>query len=311
MPNCVCGVKEIMIFKPMKADQIEDTSALVFPLLASFKLDGIRASVQGGQLLSSQLKSIPNIQVQKRFAGLPEDLDGELIYGDPTAEDVFSNTTSVVMSDNKPADEIKYHVFDIYGSEGFRARAEKLIGIVYDRNHPLKNVVYVSQKLIENEEQLLEMEKEALEKGYEGLMIRSIDGPYKQGRSTVKQGWLLKLKRFKDAEAKIIGFEEEQKNTNEATTNALGRTERSSAKAGLVGKGTLGKFEVVGVNGQYKGVEFAVGGGLTADQRKQFWQIRKSLIGKIIKYKYFPIGSIDKPRFPGFLGFRDKRDMSL
>lgn len=299
----------------MKAEQIEDTSALKFPVLVSLKYDGIRASVQGGKLLSSQLKPIPNKNVQAKFAGLPDGVDGELIYGDPTAEDAFSNTTSIVMSHDKPADGIRFFVFDFFGTEGFRKRAHKLIDLTFKHGteQALKIadpfIIYVRQSLVEDEEHLLIMEKEALEAGHEGLMIRSIDGPYKQGRATVKQGWLLKLKRFKDAEAKITGFEEEQKNTNEATTNALGRTERSSAKAGLVGKGTLGKFEVVGVNGDYRGVAFSVGGGLTAEQRSEFWRSRKSLIGKVIKYKYFPTGSVEKPRFPVFLGFRDKRDM--
>lgn len=291
----------------MLASPIEDTKTLKFPVLVSSKLDGVRATVQGGKLLSRNLKPIPNIQVQKKFASLPEGLDGELIYGLPTDDQCFSNTTSVVMSDDKPADKITFFVFDWFHDAPYTRRLAMLHHIEKELNKMGVSIVYHST--VNNEEELLEVEQISLTHGYEGVMVRSFDGPYKQGRSSLKQGWLLKLKRFQDGEAEILGFEEEQKNTNEATTNALGRTERSSAKVGLIGKGTLGKFEVIGISKPYTGVTFSVGGGLTAEQRKDFWLRRKNLVGKIIKYKYFPTGSVEKPRFPTFLGFRDKRDM--
>lgn len=296
-----------MTFKPMLASPIEDTKTLKFPVLVSPKLDGVRATMQGGKLLSRKLKLIPNIQVQKKFAMLPEGIDGELIYGLPTDEKVFSNTTSAVMSDDKPADKVTFFVFDWFLERPYQNRLAMLNAIEGELNKMGVSVVHHS--VVNNEEELLEVERISLAHGYEGVMVRSFDGPYKQGRSTLNQGWLLKLKRFKDGEAKIVGFEEEQKNTNEATTDALGHTERSSAKAGLVGKGTLGKFEVTGISKPYIGVGFSVGGGLTAEQREDFWLRRRSLVGKIIKYKYFPTGSVEKPRFPVFLGFRDKRDM--
>lgn len=299
-----------MTFKPMLAGSIEDTSKLKFPVFTSFKLDGVRATVQGGKLLSRNLKPIANIQVQKKFAGLPEGLDGELIVGDPTDEHVFTKTTSVVMSQDKLADQVIFYVFDRrIGDEDrpFSSRYNEILTGV----HMLStgDVVHVPHQLISNEEELLGFETLALGDGYEGVMVRSLGGPYKQGRSTLKEGHLLKLKRFKDAEAKIVGYVEEQENTNEAKTNLLGRTERSSKKEGMVGKGSLGKFECVGINGDYKDIEFSVGGGFTAAMRQSYWDSRKSLIGRIIKYKYFPTGSVDRPRFPVFKGFRDKRDM--
>ncbi|MFM7851045.1 MAG: hypothetical protein ACKO96_03815, partial [Flammeovirgaceae bacterium] len=61
-----------------------------------------------------------------------------------------------------------------------------------------------------------------LERGYEGVMIRGLHGPYKQGRATLKQGWLMKLKEFDDDEAVIIGYEEKMKNNNAAQVNELG-----------------------------------------------------------------------------------------
>jgi len=237
------------------------------------------------------------------FKGLPEGIDGELIYGDPGHKDCYRNTTSIVMSHDKPAAGVKFYAFDYFYNSPFSTREGLVYNIVFDLDDP--NVEFVIQKSIQNEEQLLEYEAMCLEKGHEGVMVRSLDGPYKQGRSSLKEGYLLKLKRFLDAEALIEDFYEEMENTNEAKTNALGRTERSTAKEGKVGKGTLGGFSVRDTK---TGVEFEVGGGFTAEMRKDYWKIKKILVGKIIKYKYFPTGSKEKPRFPVFLGFRDERD---
>lgn len=295
------------MFKPMLAAPIEDMSKLRYPLYASIKYDGIRASVQGGKLLSRTLKLIPNKDVQKSFSHLPEGLDGELMFGNPAAKDVFQLTTSVVMSHNKQAAGIKFYVFDQFLNGAFEDRYYDVQAYIETLNDP--DVVLVHQRIMHDEKELLQYEEEALNAGFEGLILRSLDGPYKEGRSTEKQGWLLKLKRFIDAEAKILGTYEEMENTNEAKTNALGRTERSTKKDGMVGKGALGGFDVIGINGTFKDVEFSVASGLTAEQRDEYWKNRKKLVGKIIKYKYFPIGVKDKPRLPIFLGFRDKRDM--
>jgi DNA ligase-1 len=297
------------MFKPMLADNShadEVIASLRYPLLASIKYDGIRATMQEDRLVSRTLKAIPNRHVQNKFAELPPNIDGEIMVGPPSAKDVFQQTTSIVMSHNEPAHEAKFYVFDMFDEKDdfdtrwVRARTETF-GIT--------DVIHINQVLIHSEKELLAYEERALEHGYEGLILRDPKGLYKQGRSTLKQGWLLKLKRFVDAEAKILGFYEEMENTNEAKTNLLGRTERSTKKEGMVGKGTLGGFDVIGINGQFKNVEFSVGSGLTAEQKKTFWTDRKRLAGKVLKYKYFPIGVKDKPRLPIFLGFRDKADI--
>jgi len=230
-----------------------------------------------------------------------------LIYGDPAHPDCYRTTTSIVMSEDKDPAGVKFWAFDTFEPGRFETRYDYVGEIVFHLDDP--DVEIVHHRLIKNEEELLRFEAAALEAGHEGIMVRSLDGPYKQGRSSVKEGYLLKLKRFLDGEAIITGFYEEQENQNESKTNALGRTERSTAKAGLVGKGTLGGFEVEGLGSTYDGVAFQVGGGFTAEMRKQFWKDRKKLIGDVVKYKYFPTGSKDRPRFPVFLGFRDKKDM--
>ena len=75
-------------------------------------------------------------------------------------------------------------------------------------------------------------------------MIRTPDSPYKCGRSTEREGWLLKIKRFEDAEAVVLDTYEGMSNQNDAQRDAFGRTKRSLAQAGKVGRGELGGFVV-------------------------------------------------------------------
>lgn len=78
--------------------------------VASPKLDGIRAIVLGGVVMSRNLIPIPNRYVQQRFAGL-EWFDGELIFGDPTSPTVYRDTYSAVMSEEGKPD-VRFFVFD-------------------------------------------------------------------------------------------------------------------------------------------------------------------------------------------------------
>src|SRR5690606_40344965 len=118
-----------------------------------------------------------------------------------------------------------------------------------------------------------------------GVMLRHPDGPYKHGRSTTKEGWLLKVKRFEDSEAQVIGYSEAQHNANEAKRNELGQLERSSHKAGKVGKQTLGALAVKDLK---TGVEFDIGTGFTESQRQLLWAMGDNLMGKVVKYKSQP-----------------------
>jgi DNA ligase 1 len=291
----------------MLATNVEKFDALRFPALVSPKLDGVRATMQGGRLLSRSLKPIPNENVQKKFSGLPEGFDGELIVGD-ASDDPYRRTVSVVMSDDKPADEVQFYAFDWYGSEPYQTR----LTTMRETCTTLDGVVIVPHFPVANLDELEACEETYLAYGYEGLMYRDPNGPYKQGRSSEREGWLLKVKRFKDAEAMVVGTYEEMENQNAAFTNELGRTARSSAKAGKVGKGRLGGFHVKGMMaGEYAGVEFDVASGaIDHATREELWAKRETLISKIVVYKYFPTGGDTRPRHPIFKGFRDKRDMS-
>lgn len=297
-----------MTFKPMLATNVEDFLSLRFPFFVSPKLDGVRASMQGGQLLSRSLKPIPNKNVQDLFRNLPEGIDGELIVGNP-ADDPYRRTVSVVMSDDKPAKDVKLYIFDRFAEKSVpwltRYQGVKALGL-----DTIYEVAVVPHFPVHNLEEMEKCEEEFLTRGYEGLMIRDPQGPYKQGRSSEREGWLLKVKRFEDGEARILAYYEEMENHNVAFTNELGRTARSSHKAGKVGKNRLGGFNCVGVGGRYDGIEFDVASGaMCHEMREKLWKTR-DLVGHLLTYKFFPKGGDEKPRHPIFKGFRDPRDLS-
>jgi DNA ligase-1 len=289
-------------------------STLKYPVAASPKLDGVRAIVKNGVVLSRTLKPIPNEFTQQRF-GRPEfeGLDGELIVGPWDAPDVYNTTHRAVMAHAGEPD-VKFYAFDLYtlSNAGFKQRHAELIRWhkevqhYCDQCHSTLHVEIVPHNRIDNVEVLSVYEDKIVEAGFEGIMIRSLDGLYKHGRATKKEATLLKVKRFLDSDAEIIGRYEMMRNTNEAEVDELGYTKRATNAEGLVPAGLLGGWHVQDI---VTGVEFDIGSGFTMKDRDVFWRMNGSEIGSIIKYKYMPHGVKDKPRHPRFLGFRDEVDL--
>lgn len=286
--------------KPMLATGV-DVSEIRFPTFASAKLDGIRGLVIDGKLLSRSLKPIPNKHISELYSR-PEltGYDGELVVGSPTAPDVCRVTGGACGREkwSPVAPDVKFYVFDNFAASGdFTARLATL--------QAFPGVLVLEQRLVTNEAELLAFEAEILDAGYEGLILRDPSGAYKFGRSTALERGMLKLKRFVDAEAEIISVVEQMENANVKVTNELGRGQRSTEKAGMRPKGTAGALLVRDLT---TGVEFSVGTANDADSAF-FWKRRNCVAGKIIKYKSFPIGVKDKPRFPIYLGPREPWDM--
>lgn len=284
-------------FKPMLASPFNE-ALLKFPVLASPKLDGVRAIVRDGVVLSRSLKPIPNKWVQQRFSHL-EHFDGELIVGKSNHPDVLRTTTSGVMRvEGEP--DVSFHVFDHVENH---ARLYKVRYSLLKSDHQ-NNVFVVPQQEVVNFFELNAFERDILAQGWEGVMLRRLDAPYKFGRSTAREGYLLKVKRFHDDEFEIVGFEEEMFNANEATISKLGHTKRSSHKANKVPKGRLGALVL-----KYGNTTFNCGTGFNDAERENIWAEREHYLGQFAKIKYFAHGIKDVPKLPSFLGIRDVRDM--
>ena len=302
------GHTSIMIKKPMKGDALEDLSLVRFPVLASPKIDGFRC-VLGAQAYTSRLSSFPNKSVHEALSGLMTDdapLDGEIVVGKRRGPGVLQRTSSGVTSRAGDPDW-RLWIFDA-PREGvgklnrlkLAAKAVKSLGN--------KRIRFIKHEVIHSLSELEEYIEACLKAGFEGIMISDPDGPYKEGRSTIREGWLLKIKPFEDAEGRVIGWFEEQENTNEAKREATGKLKRSSAKAGKIAKGQLGGFILEDCKTR---IEVRVGGGFTHHQRKNIWQdIQSGAVdykGTLVRYKKQSVGEKDKPRHPNFLEFVDLR----
>lgn len=301
-------------FKPLLSGVV-DIDKLKFPVMVSPKLDGIRCIIHEGKAVSRKLKAIPNNHIRTTLeaddVNLPDFIDGELLLRDWTAP--FRDVSSAVMAKHGMPD-FTYAVFDIITAEGpglpFVARYNALEWVVGDRVQRGHNswLMRVRHTMAHDINQLMALHREYCGLGFEGTMIRDPQGIYKFGRSTTNQGILLKFKNWVDEEAMVVGVVEQMHNTNAAEKDNLGRTKRSSAKAGKVGKGTMGALECVFEDG----TAFDVGTGFTDAVRQDLWNdhvFRNGVIGKTIKVKHQPDPNGRRrgqaPRFPTFLGFRN------
>ena len=277
--------------KPFLAATIKDLGELSYPLVASPKLDGIRALVYHGTLVSRSLKPIPNMDAQEAFSKLPHGYDGELIVGDPAAKDCFQRTTSQVMRRDGGIEGMRYFVFDNFAASGGHSAR---LGHVLP-SYQLKHEILLNREEVEGYEHV------QLGRGYEGIMLRNPYAPYKFGRSTMREQGLMKLKRFTDDEARVVGMEELMHNANPAFKGELGQIKRQALMENLVPMNKLGALVV-----QWKGKRFNIGTGFTDEQRKRYW--KTGCIDMIVKFKYLEVGMKDLPRHPVFLGFRDQGD---
>ena len=292
-------------YKPALAIEFSKVKTLPKNLLASPKLDGIRFCVFGGVAYSRSLKLIPNKFIQvyvKEHAASLEGVDGEIIIGSPTAKDCFNVTTSGVMRiEGEP--DFGLYVFDRYSSNiVYSERYSKLFD---DFKTFPSRVIILSHSNVDSQQDIEALEQNYLKRGYEGLMLNNADALYKCGRSGTKNPELIKKKLFTDSEFEIVGYEPKYTNQNEAQTNELGRTFRSSSKEGMVALETLGAL----ILKTDTGVTFNCGSGFTDDSRAYYWGIRDTLIGQLAKVKHFEIGAYKVPRHPTFLGIRDSIDL--
>lgn len=263
------------------------------PCLATPKLDGIRCLVVNGQALTRSFKLVQNAHIQQIVSQLPEGLDGELVAGDQHNWS-FQETTSAVMS-RAGTPTFRYWVFDKYSELPYNQRCDDLCNIASPY------VLPVLPKAIHTLEELLEYEAACIHDGYEGVMTRTPDGPYKFGRSSMREQWLVKLKRYADSEAIILGFEEQLQNCNPIERNIFGYARRPGGRSTAQPKGTLGSLLVRDV---CSGVEFSIGSGMDDELRQEIWDKPGNFLGRIVTYRYQEAGIKDKPRFPRFVRFR-------
>lgn len=286
----------------MLATTVEDFNSLTYPLMASAKLDGYRCVCYDGKALSRSLKPIRNNYVREQLESNMDMLngfDGELCLANLTEN--FSTVSSAISAaDGQP--DFRYVIFDYVGDGNYQERFLSRLNTEFP-----DFVVFVPMRIVNNLEELMAAHTHWTSIGYEGTMVRRFDGKdvYKSGRSTASQQYLCKIKDFDDCELEVIDMVERLHNGNEATTNELGRTQRSNHQENMVGRGDLGALVC-----RYGDSTVNVGSGFTDEQRSEIWQNKSKYIGQLAKIKHQSSGAKDKLRFPIFTGFRCPDDIS-
>lgn len=306
------------VFSGKPEETPKNLALIQYPALCSIKYDGWRMFEYNGEVRCRSMKPPKNRPTQRKFKLLFEaardhgykGLDGEAIVGDILHHNAMQNSSSVFNSYDKD-EEFTFLVFDSYQNP--EAPFEERLAWAHEAVDKLKPefpwLHPVEHRLLLDQQQVMQFLEEVEGWGGEGIMGRSLEGKYKMGRSTMRQSWLWALKPYADAEAEIIGFEEELENQNEAELDERGYTKRSGHKENMVPKGRLGKF--VCRSPEFNET-FSVGAGigLTHALRQKVWDNQDQYLGRTLKYKYQAVGVKDRPRQPKFMGFRAKEDMA-
>lgn len=278
-----------------------DLEALPYPLYASPKIDGVRAMIQNGRVVTRNGSEIRNEGVQRAFGRRTyEGLDGELCVGSPNAKDVFNATVRVVMSGSQEKEELAQDVlFCVFDCNRTPASGRILdfagrYAFLRTAKWYSPSATVVEQTLIKSAQDLRVYEAKCLAQGYEGCMLRaSTAGPYMQKRSTLKEFSLVKLKRMEYGEAIIIAVNPLEHNLNEERTST---GKRSTKKNGIVVDAErVGRADLMDVKSK---VVFSVSIAGDVLQKHPIWR-SSHWYKRRVRYKFQLCGTMNGvPRFP-------------
>ena len=180
----------------------------------------------------------------------------------------FEQVISAINSRNRNHQgwrNLRYYIFELPQARGsFQQRYENMQALVANSASRYLNVV--EQRPIRSQNELTKLLQQVTDDGGEGLMLHKKDAEYKTGRSAV----LLKVKLYKDAEAKVL--------------------------AHLPGKGKYqGMLGSLWVENQDK-KRLRIGSGFSDIERQH-----PPPIGSVIRYKYYGLSQKGIPKFASFI----------
>lgn len=258
------------------------------------KLNGVRGAVQEAHLISRQLKPIPNNYVRGLYS--VEELsgiEGELVVGLFSDPNVFTNSTSGVMSEDGTPDVVLYCFDFFHPTWSFEKRIQHVHALLGQFDD--ERLVPVPFYHVHSDADVARLGAQFVAEGYEGGVLRKASLTYKEGRSTLAEAGFMRWVPWHRSEAVILSIQEGKINKNESVRNELGYLEKSSHKANKVGSGRAGS---VTVRDRYTGIEFNMTVPSVALQEDVMAHPEKYL-NKVVKYKFkSPVKVGGKPRFP-------------
>ena len=295
----------IPVFKCMLAhDSANHEKKMVGKKLLDYKLDGVRVItiINNGVVTmysrnGKQFINFGHIEKElENLLGKDSHKGGIVLDGEMVSSSFQALMKQVHRKDNVEATDAQYALFDILPLDEFqkgvstlgcRARHKQLLETIPESSDNMFVVEKIECDLDTAEGQKIfsDYNKVAIDKGFEGIMIKDVDALYECKRSH----FMLKAKPFIEVSLKIVDTEE--------------GTGRNVGKLGALiceGKDD-GKF-----------IKVNVGSGLSDDQRDSFWAVKDTLIGEIAEVRADAITqnqdsddySLRFPRFKTFRGFK-------
>ena len=310
--------------KPQLANDA-NLSTIKYPCIVQPKIDGVRALNINGTLTGRSLDPFKGFGITEYWSHpCFKGLDGEMILGsNPASADRLCSLTTGAMGAFKGITEtpnLHWWVFDdlTNPADSYSVRYARLKVRVANLEHP--RVHLVPLHIANNREELDALIARFFDEGYEGAIIRNLDAPAKEGRPSKVKQELVRVKGWMDSEMLVTGFTEGQTNTNEAKTNTLGRTERSSAKDGMVPNGMVGSIHgtmigdcfhpITGEKLFADGLPITIGTGTMTDaELLDYFKHPEKLVGHPVKFKHLAHGVKDLPRMGNYISHRLKEDM--
>ncbi len=312
--------------KPIRACDVKK-DFVRYPIWMLPKIDGVRALTIRSEFIARSGKPFRNQKNSEFFSDdLFDGFDGEAVT-DRVYGGLLCNETTSALNTIKGEVTVNWCLFDyiLPGAnnwEPYHKRYEALVKRVKKvlvEDPAVAQRLWVVPYIVVNSWEEVEAQHETwCKEGYEGSILRDPEGKYKLGTCTPREANYLRLKSFSDSEIEVTGVEQGQSNQNEQTKDTFGYAERSTHKENMVPNGMVGTITGVAVanvkhRGRIlikKGDQITVSPGkMSHDQRVYYWEHQEEIIGKIVKYKFFPHGMKSKPRFPTFQSFRNRNDL--
>jgi ATP-dependent DNA ligase len=258
---------------------------IVYPAHTQPKLDGVRCLAtrdeDGEVRLTSRAGkpyNLPHIELQLNWMPTDMTLDGEIYIHGMSCQKI---TSWVKKWRPDESDQLVYHVYDMPVLQGddslpWKEREDALTRFL---EHS-QNVAQVYSRPVETEEDVWNWHGQFIAEGYEGAILRGLDGIYRWGHRSSE---LLKVKRFQDEEFVVVDAKD--------------------------GEGKMEGCVIWICKNDLTDETFECSMKATMDERRRMYAQRDSYFGKKLTVRFFDRTDAQKPRFPVGVVFRDTKDL--